>query len=50
MDTYSVNMPTDVSPELRARADRVEADINNKDKKAAGSMPSSTSMMDRDEE
>ena len=50
MDTYSINMPTDVSPELRARADRVESDINNKDKKAAGSMPSSTSMMDRDEE
>ena len=39
MDLYSVTMPDSVSPELRARADRVEAEIANKGK--------STSMVDR---
>ena len=37
MDIYSVNMPAEVSSELRARADRVEADIN-KSKRAAGGL------------
>ena len=33
MDLYSVNMPSEVSSELRARADQVEADIMNKNKR-----------------
>ena len=36
MDIYSVNMPDMVSPELRARANRVEAEINSKDKVTVG--------------
>lgn len=30
MDIYSVNLPDKVSPELRERADRIEAEINSK--------------------
>ena len=52
MDHYSVTMPQTVSAELQARADRVEADINSKQrgKRAHSSDKDEESIIDNTEE